>query len=79
MKEFTDNISDLSDIIEKANNERQNGKQILVARMNKNKRFQKEQLSEQGYTNFEEFYRQNASKNIRYFQKSSDQSIVLQG
>ena len=48
----------LSDIIEKANNERQNGKQILVARMNKNKRFQKEQLSEQGYTNFEEFYKE---------------------
>ena len=48
----------LSDIIEKANVERQNGKQILVARMNKNKRFQKEQLSEQGYTNFEEFYKE---------------------
>ena len=48
----------LSDIIEKANSERQNGKQILVARMNKNKRFQKEQLSEQGYTNFEEFYKE---------------------
>ena len=48
----------LSDIIEKANAERQNGKQILVARMNKNKRFQKEQLSEQGYTNFEEFYKE---------------------
>ena len=48
----------LSDIIEKANTERQNGKQILVARMNKNKRFQKEQLSEQGYTDFEEFYKE---------------------
>lgn len=48
----------LSDIIEKANAERQNGKQILVARMNKNKRFQKEQMSEQGYTNFEEFYKE---------------------
>ncbi len=48
----------LSDIIEKANTERQNGRQILVARMNKNKRFQKEQLSEQGYTNFEEFYKE---------------------
>ncbi len=48
----------LSDIIEKANAERQKGKQILVARMNKNKRFQKEQLSEQGYTNFEEFYKE---------------------
>ena len=48
----------LSDIIEQASNEREAGKQVLVARMNKNKRFQKEQLSEQGYTNFEEFYKE---------------------
>lgn len=49
---------DLSDIIEKASAERENGKQVLVARMNKNKRFQKEQLAEQGYTDFEEFYKE---------------------
>ncbi len=48
----------LSDIIEKASKEREAGKQVLVARMNKNKRFQKEQLAEQGYENFEEFYKE---------------------
>ena len=46
----------LSDIIEKAQADRDAGKQVLVSRMNKNKRFQKEQLAEQGYTEFEEFY-----------------------
>ena len=48
----------LSDIIEKASQDREAGKQVLVARMNKNKRFQKEQLAEQGYANFEEFYKE---------------------
>ena len=49
---------ELSDIIGKAQSDRDNGKQVLVARMNKNKRFQKEQLAEQGYTDFEEFYKE---------------------
>ena len=49
---------ELSDIIGKAQADRDNGKQVLVARMNKNKRFQKEQLAEQGYTDFEEFYKE---------------------
>ena len=49
---------ELSDIIGKAQVDRDNGKQVLVARMNKNKRFQKEQLAEQGYTDFEEFYKE---------------------
>ena len=49
---------ELSDIIEKAGKDRESGKQVLVARMNKNKRFQKEQLAEQGYTDFEEFYKE---------------------
>ncbi len=35
---------------------RQQGKTVLVSRMNKNKKFQKEQLSEEGYTSFREFY-----------------------
>ncbi len=48
----------LSDIIEKASQDREAGKQVLVARMNKNKRFQKEQLAEQGYTEFEEFFKE---------------------
>ena len=33
------------------------GTQVLVTRMNKNKKFQKEQLKEQGYEEFKEFYK----------------------
>ena len=47
----------LSNIISKAQEERSNGVQVLVARMNKNKKFQKEQLTAQGYTEFKEFYK----------------------
>ena len=32
-------------------------KQILVVRMNKNKKFQKEQLARDGYTEIKEFYK----------------------
>ena len=34
-----------------------NGEQVLVTQMNKNKKFQKEQLMAEGYTEFEEFYK----------------------
>jgi histidyl-tRNA synthetase len=47
----------LAEIIRKAQAARAEGKQILLARMNKNKKFQKEQLAAQGYEKFEEFYR----------------------
>ena len=46
----------LSDIIAEAQKERAEGKQVLVVRMNKNKKFQKQQLAEQGYEDFKEFY-----------------------
>ncbi|MBE5827859.1 MAG: histidine--tRNA ligase [Butyrivibrio sp.] len=46
----------LSEIIKEAQKERALGKQVLVVRMNKNKKFQKQQLSDQGYTDFKEFY-----------------------
>ncbi|MBE5822544.1 MAG: histidine--tRNA ligase [Butyrivibrio sp.] len=46
----------LSEIIQEAQNERASGKQVLVVRMNKNKKFQKQQLTDQGYTDFKEFY-----------------------
>lgn len=45
-----------AEVLNKAMEERENGKQILVAKMNKNKKFQKEQLTAEGYTSFEEFY-----------------------
>ena len=46
----------LQEIISKAQKERAEGKMVLVVRMNKNKKFQKQQLVEQGYEEFEEFY-----------------------
>ncbi len=48
----------LCDVIVAAQEARANGEQILVARMNKNKKFQKEQLIKEGYTEFKEFYKE---------------------
>lgn len=48
---------DICRVMETAAKERQEGTQILVVRMNKNKKFQKEQLTKEGYTEFKEFYR----------------------
>ena len=46
----------LCEVIKKAQKEREAGNQVLVARMNKNKKFQKEKLSAEGYEAFEEFF-----------------------
>ncbi|MCI8922600.1 MAG: histidine--tRNA ligase [Lachnospiraceae bacterium] len=48
---------ELCKVIAKAQEERSEGKQVLVARMNKNKKFQKEQLEKDGYQEFKEFYK----------------------
>ena len=48
----------LCDVIAKAQEARIQGQQVLVARMNKNKKFQKEQLTAQGYGEFLEFYKE---------------------
>lgn len=48
----------LCDVIAKAQEARAQGQQVLVARMNKNKKFQKEQLTAQGYGEFLEFYKE---------------------
>ncbi len=45
-------------IIAQAQEERQSGAQVLVARMNKNKKFQKEQLTAEGYEEFKQFYKE---------------------
>ncbi len=47
----------LCEVIAQAQEERKSGMQVLVTRMNKNKKFQKEQLQAQGYENFKEFYK----------------------
>lgn len=47
----------LCDVIREAQEARKDGMQVLVARMNKNKKFQKEQLTAEGYDEFREFYK----------------------
>lgn len=46
----------LVDVMKQATEARANGQQVLVVRMNKNKKFQKDQLTEQGYEEFVEFF-----------------------
>ena len=48
----------LSSIMKEAMEERKSGKVILLAQMNKNKKFQKDQLTKEGYTEFKEFYKE---------------------
>jgi len=48
----------MTEALKSAENERSAGKQVLVVRMNKNRKFQKEQLSAQGYTEFKEFFKE---------------------
>jgi histidyl-tRNA synthetase len=43
-------------VLKKANEERGNGRQVVVLKMNKNKKFQKEQLNNEGYADIEEFF-----------------------
>ena len=52
----------LCEVIARAQAERETGIQVLVTRMNRNKKFQKDQLTAEGYGEFEEFYR-DALKN----------------
>ena len=47
----------LCEVMKEAQAARANGEQILVSRMNKNKKFQKEQLMKEGYNDFKEFYK----------------------
>ena len=46
----------LVDVMNQAKDARANGQQVLVVRMNKNKKFQKEQLMKEGYEEFVEFF-----------------------
>lgn len=49
-------VERLNDVLLKAQADRVAGKEVLVVRMNKNKKHQKQVLAQQGYENFEEFY-----------------------
>lgn len=46
----------LVSVMEDARKAREEGQQVLIVRMNKNKKFQKEQLTAQGYSEFREFF-----------------------
>ena len=46
----------LCEVMKEAQKAREEGQQVLISRMNKNKKFQKEQLNKEGYLEFKEFY-----------------------
>jgi histidyl-tRNA synthetase len=46
----------LAGVLQQAKEAREAGTQVLVVRMNKNKKFQKEQLQKEGYVEFVEFF-----------------------
>ncbi|MDE5679503.1 MAG: histidine--tRNA ligase, partial [Lachnospiraceae bacterium] len=48
----------LNEVIAEADAERKKGRQVLTVRMNKNKKFQKEQLMAEGYEEFLDFYKE---------------------
>ena len=43
-------------ILKQAEEERKNGVQVNISIMKKNKKFQKEQMTAEGYTEFKEFF-----------------------
>lgn len=48
----------LNEALKAADKEREGGKTVLTVRMNKNRKFQKEQLEAQGYTEFREYFKE---------------------
>ena len=54
----------LCDVIAKAQADREKDAQVLVVRMNKNKKFQKEQLTAEGYEEFVEVYKEALKKTL---------------
>ena len=52
----------LTAIMKEAMAARAGGKTVLVAQMNKNKKFQKEQLGKEGYLEFKEFYKEELKR-----------------
>ena len=49
-------------ILNLAKAERALGKQVMIVNMKKNKKFQKEQLMEQGYTEIVDYYADNVEQ-----------------
>ncbi len=55
-------MDSLSPIMKKAMEARAEGRTVLVTQMNKNKKFQKELLGKEGYTEFTEFYKEGLKR-----------------
>lgn len=55
-------MESLSPIMKKAMEARAEGRTVLVTQMNKNKKFQKELLGKEGYTEFTEFYKEGLKR-----------------
>ena len=52
----------LCEVIGKAQKARESGAQVLVVRMNKNRKFEKEQLTAQGYEESRDFYEEELNR-----------------
>ncbi len=52
-------------VMQKAKQDRKEGRQVLVSFMKKNKKFQKEQLAEEGYTDVVEYFRDSFTEDAR--------------
>ncbi len=52
-------------VMQKAKQDRKEGRQVLVSFMKKNKKFQKEQLAEEGYTDVAEYFRDSFTEEAR--------------
>ena len=46
-------------VLKQAEEDRKNGSVVTIAVMKKNKKFQKEQLGKEGYSEFKEFYKED--------------------
>lgn len=55
-------MENLSSIMKGAMEARSEGRTVLVTQMNKNKKFQKELLGKEGYTEFKEFYKEELKR-----------------
>ena len=52
-------------VMQKAKQDRKEGRQVLVSFMKKNKKFQKEQLAEEGYADVAEYFRDSFTEDLR--------------
>ena len=52
-------------VMQKAKQDRKEGRQVLVSFMKKNKKFQKEQLAEEGYVDVAEYFRDSFTEDVR--------------